>query len=141
MQQALFVSGVDNAPQGRFPLPLTNEQFSAIDVRRKALEESQYTRWHCIQEILYEEYLWDMRCWHKPKFAYSKEEVYEHIQKWLKDHREGNWTNNCGHCLYCIRKLLYMKWATPKEVATLILKNNNIKYPNEIGTWGNDLIE
>jgi hypothetical protein len=141
MQQSLFVSGVDNAPQGRFPLPLTNEQCRAIDERRKVLEQSQYTRWYCIREILYAEYLWDMRCWLKPKFAYSKTEVLEHIKQWIKDHQEGNWTNNCGHCLYCIRKLLYMKWATPDEIATLILKNNNIKYPNEIGTWGNGFDE
>jgi hypothetical protein len=120
------------------PSPIcANTLFTAIDQRRKSLEESEYSRSYCIREILYSEYLWDMRCWHKPKFAYSKQEVFNHIIQWVNDHKAGNWTNNCGHCLYCIRKLLTMKWATPDEIATLILKNNNIKYYNDIGTWNN----
>ena len=138
MQQLLFTSQTDSANQERVPQSVRESLFSIVDKRRKILEESGYTRWYCIKEILYSEYLWDMRCWYKPKFAYSKNEVLKHIQKWIRDHQEGDWTNNCGHCLYCIRKLLYMKWATPDEIATLVLKNNNITYSNEIGTWGND---
>jgi len=99
--------------------------------------ESSNTRWYCLREILYEQYLWDMRCWHKPKFQYSREEVMEHIKKWLKDHAEGNWTNNCGHCLYCIRKLLITKTSTLEEIADYCLRNNFIKYSDQIGTWNN----
>ncbi len=129
MQQALFASeGMHNLA-------------TAIEARRTATAAADHSSWYCIKEILYEEYLWDMRCWHKPKWEYSKQEVYEHIQKWIKDHEQGNWTSNCGHCLYCIRKLLCMKWATPEEVATLVLINNKIKYHNDINTWGNGIDE
>lgn len=99
------------------------------------------TRWYCLREILYEQYLWDMRCWHKPKFQYSREEVMEHIKKWLRDHQEGNWTNNCGHCLYCIRKLLVTKSSTLEEIADHCLRNNFIKYSDQIGTWNNGFEE
>jgi len=109
-----------------------------VDEQRKALEESLTTKWYCVREILYEQYLWDMRCWHKPKYQYSKAEVSEHIQKWIKDHEAGNHPNNCGHCVYCMRKLLTMKWATVDEIAGYTLKNNNISYANEVGTWLND---
>ena len=110
--------------------------FTAVDERRKTTEESGYDRWYCIREILYEQYLWDMRCWHKPKYAYSRPEVVEHIKQWLADHEAGKWTNNCGHCLYCIRRLLTNGWASLEEIAGFVLRNNNIKYTNEIGTWG-----
>lgn len=103
--------------------------------------DSDNTRWYCLREILYEQYLWDMRCWHKPKFQYSREEVMEHIKKWLKDHTEGNWTNNCGHCLYCIRKLLITKSSTLEEIADYCLRNNFIKYSDQIGTWNNGFEE
>lgn len=103
--------------------------------------DSDNTRWYCLREILYEQYLWDMRCWHKPKFQYSREEVMEHIKKWLRDHQEGNWTNNCGHCLYCIRKLLITKSSTLEEIADYCLRNNLIKYSDQIGTWNNGFEE
>ncbi len=138
MQQALFASQNLSEEVSRKVYP---DLFTDIDRRRLAYAEAGLDRWHYIKTILYEEYLWDMRCWHKPKWQYSKKEVYEHIQKWITDHKQGNWTNNCGHCLYCLRKLLYMKWATPEEVATLILRNNNIKCPNQINTWGEDIID
>lgn len=137
MQQALFASQINTANQEKFPQSVRDRLFSIVDERRKSLEESGYTRWYCIKEILYSEYLWDMRCWHKPKFAYLKDEVIKHIYKWIKDHQEGDWTNNCGHCLYCIRKLLYMKWATPDEIVGFVMRNNNIKYPYDINTWNN----
>lgn len=103
--------------------------------------DSENTRWYCLREILYEQYLWDMRCWHKPKFQYSREEVMEHIKKWLRDHQEGNWTNNCGHCLYCIRRLLITKSSTLEEIADYCLRNNFIKYSDQIGTWNNGFEE
>lgn len=133
MQQSFFNTEIETQSQTRLP-PLTSKQTSGYNVQGDSSEES---RWYCIKEILYEEYLWDMRCWHKPKFAYSKQEVFNHIIQWIKDHKAGNWTNNCGHCLYCIRKLLTMKWATPTEIVNLVLRNNKIKYYNEIGTWNN----
>lgn len=133
MQQALFLTPEPNKELSPKVL------FTDLDRRRLAYAEARNDRWQCIKTILYEEYLWDMRCWHKPKWEYSKKEVYEHIQKWVKDHEQGNWTSNCGHCLYCIRKLLCLKWATPEEVATLILRNNKIKYHNDINTWGNGI--
>lgn len=112
-----------------------DEMFTEVDERRKAYAESLIDKWHCTREILYAEYLWDMRTWHKPKFEYTREEIQEHIRQWMRDHHDDKWTNNCGHCLYCIHKLLYMRWATWDEVIDLIEKNNNITYPDEIGTW------
>jgi len=118
MQESLFISE-----------PMANQvRFPEIDKRWKTIEEADYTRWYCVREVLYEQYLWDMRCWHKPKYLYSREEIIEHINKWIKDHEEGNWTNNCGHCLFCIRRLLERKEATLEEIADLVKRNNNIKY-------------
>jgi len=36
-------------------------QFEALDERRKAYEDSLETKWHCVQTLLGEQYLWDMR--------------------------------------------------------------------------------
>lgn len=113
-----------------------NSVVTALEVRKKALEKSQNEKWQCVKDILYEEYLWDMRCWQKPKYEYTKEETKEHIRTWISDHQQGRWTNNCGHCLYCIHKLLHMKWADWEEVIRLVMRNNNIKYQDQIGTWG-----
>lgn len=118
-----------------------SELFTKVDEERLKYSRSKYNKWYCIREILCEQYLWDMRCWHKPKYLYSKEEIISHIQKWLKDHEEGNWTYNCGHCVYCMRKLLDSKEATIEEIAELVRRNNNIKYYKQIGTWNNGFDE
>jgi len=115
------------------------EQGAKVLVNRSQTDEQ--SRWYCIKEISYEQYLWDMRCWHKPKYKYSKDEVKVHILSWIKDHAEGKWTYNCGHCLYCIRKLLANGWATLDEIAGFVLRNNNVKYVQQIGTWGNGFNE
>ncbi len=138
MQESLFIS---EPKASEVNIPVVKSSFPEIDKRWKTIEEADYTRWYCVREVLYEQYLWDMRCWHKPKYLYSKEEIIEHIRKWIKDHDEGNWTNNCGHCLFCIRRLLERKEATLEEIADLIKRNNNIKYYNEIGTWNNGFEE
>jgi hypothetical protein len=128
MQQELFK-----------PVSLAEQStVDSIGVRSQADEQS---RWYCIKEILYEQYLLDMRCWHKPKYQYSKDEVKVNILGWIKDHEEGKWTNNCGHCLFCIRKLLAKGWASLDEIAGFVLRNNNVKYSQEIGTWGNGFEE
>jgi len=111
------------------------EQGAKVLVNRSQTDEQ--SRWYCIKEISYEQYLWDMRCWHKPKYKYSKDEVKVHILSWIKDHAEGKWTYNCGHCLYCIRKLFAKGWASLDEIASFVLRNNYVKYVQEIGTWGN----
>lgn len=111
--------------------------FTAVDRQRLAIERADYSKWYCVREIIYEQYLWDMRCWSKPKYQYSKAEVMEQIAKWVRDHEVGNWTNNCGHCLYCIRKLLGTKSATLEDIADYCLKNNFIKYSDQIGAWNN----
>jgi hypothetical protein len=135
MQESLFISETYKKPE----VYAYRDQgvFSESNIRLLQLQESEYTRWYCVREILTEQYLWDMRCWDKPKYQYSKEEIISHIQKWIKDHEEGNWTNNCGHCLYCIRRLLDKYDATIEEISDLVLRNNNIKYYNQIETWNN----
>ena len=110
-------------------------QFGTVDQRRKTYEDSLVTKWHCIKTILCEQYLWDMRSWDKPKHQYTKLEIMRHIYTWIQDHNAYNWTYNCGHCVYCMRKLLAMKWATLEEVSSLVIRNNYITYPNEISTY------
>lgn len=116
-------------------------QFGALDERRKAYEDSLETKWYCVQTILGEQYLWDMRYWNKPKHLYTKQEIMKHIYNWIINHKAESWRFNCGHCVYCMRKLLQMKWSTFDEVTSLVMKNNYIKYPEEIGTYGTDSTE
>jgi len=114
-----------------------NDLFTALDERRKATEESEYPRWYCIKAILCEEYLWDMRCWFKPKEQYTKEEIKRQILKWIKDESNGKWNFNCGHSVYCIRRILNNQWATFNEVIDLVIRNNKVKYADSIGSWFN----
>lgn len=125
-----------------FPVAYQSEEiYSRLDWQRRNLERAEYTTWYCVREIIYEQYLWDMRCWHKPKFQYSKAEVMEQIKKWIQDHAEGNWTNNCGHCLFCIKKLLYTKACSLEQIANYCLQNKFIKYSKQINTWQNGFAE
>ena len=132
MQQVLFVPEPIIRQEESFEYP---GLITGADVVNRQIEEAEYTRWYCIKEILCEQYLWDMRCWDKPKYLYTKEEIILQIRKWLKDHEEGNWTNNCGHCLYCIRRLVDRREATIEDIAGFVMRNNNIKYYNQIKTW------
>lgn len=141
MQQSLFIAS-SFQPLKREPIQSFNrELISKADLYNLRLEESTYTRWYCLKEILYEQYLWDMRCWDKPKYQYSQAEVMEHIKTWVKDHEDGNQSNNCGHCLYCIRKLLMTRTATLEEIADYCLRNNFIKYSDQIKSWNNGFEE
>jgi len=137
MQYSLFAPSIT----GEKEQPVQASKSPSYGDPNNASDGSMYSRWYCLREILYEQYLWDMRCWHKPKYQYTKEEIMEHIQSWIKDHEEGNWTYNCGHCLYCMRKLLETKGATLEEIAGYVMRNNNIKYYNQIGTWNNGFDE
>jgi len=90
---------------------------------------------YCIEIISKKElYLWDMRCWYKPKNQYTIPEVIRQIEHWL-DEDNDNWSDNCGHCVYCMKQLLDNGWATIEKVAQLVMLNNNIQYPNNIGEW------
>ena len=104
-------------------------------VKNVKIEQEQYSREYCIKQILNEEYLWDMRCWYKTKEQYSKDEVKRQILKWISDGENGKRYYNCGHCVYCITKLLKNNWSTIDEIADLVIKNDKIKYADEIGTW------
>ncbi len=99
------------------------------------IEDDRYDKDYCIRAILTEKYLWDMRCWFKPREQYSKEEVERQILKWLKDSESGKWTSNCGGCLFCIRRLLEKGWLTLDEIVDLVLRNYNIEYADAIGSW------
>jgi hypothetical protein len=135
MQQSLFIPEPFMRQERQVNLSSIQIFPTEADRRNLQIEEAEYTRWYCIKEILCEQYLWDMRCWDKPKYQYTKEEIIIHIQKWIKDHEEGNWTNNCGHCLYCIRRLIDRQEATMEDIAGFVMRNNNIKYYNQIKTW------
>lgn len=138
--QQLFFTSIPSPMRERQVFP-SSGLFTKVDEERLRQEESDSPKWYCVRVILYEHYLWDMRCWHKPKYQYSKDEIISHIHKWLKDHEQGNWTYNCGHCVYCMRKLLDRKEATIEEIAELVKRNNNIKYLNLINTWNNGFEE
>lgn len=135
MQEPLFISEPIIRQEEQAYYSVGQSLFTEANKRLLQIEETEYTRWYCVREILYEQYLWDMRCWNKPKYLYYKEEIIAHIQKWINDHEEGNWIHNCGHCVYCMKKLLERKEATIEEIAELVKRNNNIKYYNLINTW------
>ena len=106
-----------------------------IEEKPVDVDDDKYNRDYCFRQILSEEYLWDMRCWFKPKQEYSREEVKRQIMKWLKDDGNGKWTYNCGHCVYCMNKLLERGLATIDEIVDLVLRNDRVKYADEIGAW------
>ncbi len=70
-----------------------------------------------------------MRFWKlkKLKKDFTIQEIRNQINNWIKDEKESSWSNNCGHCLYCIELLLDLEWATLKEIAQAVKLNNNIK--------------
>lgn len=107
------------------------------DPSEKISECKAQTRWYCIKAILSEEFLWDMRCWDKPRNEYSHEEVIIQIQSWLSEYENGFWTCNCTGCLSCIQTLLDMNLASIEEIATLVMKNTKVTNAHDIGSWVN----
>lgn len=104
-------------------------------------DEQKFLKDKYLGIIIQEEWLWDMRCWSKPKWQYSKAEVVEQIEQWLWDSKEDSWTYNCGHCLHAIKQLLELKLASIEEIADVVMRNNRIKYHNAIGSWIGGLLE
>ncbi|MEA3430180.1 MAG: hypothetical protein U9R08_02825 [Nanoarchaeota archaeon] len=94
---------------------------------KKEKKECPFTAKEYEEHIIKEEYLWDMRCWEKPKSEYSKSEIKKQIKKWIKDDKNNLWTCNCGHVIHCINQLLKFNWATLDEIVDLFIKNENIK--------------
>lgn len=130
MQQQLF----ENSQQPRSePMDTPCKQSS---VHTLNVSKQDY-----LHDILTEEFLWDMRCWDKPKWQYTHDEVVSHIQQWLRDQEEDRWTFNCGYCIYCMKMLLERKWATIEEIAEIVMRNTHIKYSDTIGTWGENVVE
>ena len=99
------------------------------------LEDEKYNRDYCVRQILSEEWLWDMRCWFKPRVEYSREEVKRQVLKWLRDDEKGKRTYNCGHCLFRMNRLLERGLATIDEIVDLVLRNDRVKYDEAIGEW------
>jgi len=98
------------------------------EFKTKVKLNSPYDKEYCINQILKEEYLWDMRCWKKPRQKIDKQDVLD----WINNDCNPN---NCGHTRYCIQLLLANKWATKEEITKVALQNYKIKFPNEIGSW------
>lgn len=112
------------------------EQQTLFKIEKPAvLEDEKFNRDYCFGVILKEEYLWDMRCWFKPRLQYSRDEVKRQILKWIKDNENGKWTYNCGHCVYCMSLLLENGLATIDEIADLVLRNDRVKFADELGSW------
>ena len=105
-----------------------------VDTNNK-LDDEKYNRDYCFRQNKEEEYLWDMRCWFKPRTEYYREEVKRQILKWLRDYENGKWTYNCGNCVYCIGKLLDNGLVTIDEIVDLVLRNYRVKYADDIGKW------
>ena len=109
----------------------SNKEIIKSEALDEALDSGQNVD-YCLAQIDREEYLWDMRCWSKPMDQHSTTDVIA----WLEADCEPN---NCGHTIYCVRLLLKVFDIDKTTVALAILKNNKIKYKDEIGTWGNYL--
>lgn len=102
----------------------------------REIMDSEYGKDYFMKIIKDEEFLWDMRCWEKPKNEYNVAGVIKHIDKWIAGEKRGIRSHNCGHCIWCIEKLLKYRWATKREIAKVVLKNNKITHMDEIGQWG-----
>ena len=98
----------------------------------KSLEDERYNKDYCFRQILLEEWLWDMRCWFKPRAEYSRDEVKRQILKWARDGKNGKWTNNCGHCVFCMNRLLEKGLANIDQIVELVLINDKVKYADDI---------
>lgn len=107
----------------------SNSDIIRSEKKRMALSEG-HDRNYCFKIIADEEWLWDMRYWQKKKRKkdFTKQEIIEQIGKWIKDEEKGLWSHNCGHCLYCIKLLIDLDWATMDEIAKAVVKNDKVKY-------------
>jgi len=94
-----------------------------VNAQGKYLTENEvkYPKDYCFNQILREEYLWDMRCWNKYK---DEAEVMER----LNDLRNLN----CGHTVFCIKLLLNKYNVSKKEVCGVIMRNSKQKYKNRL---------
>lgn len=90
---------------------------------------------YCLRHILYDPFMWDMRCWRKPKEQYSKQEVVAHLKQWIRDQVQGRASCTCYVSVFCMRQLLEYKWATIDYIATVVLRNTCVTYKRSIGTW------
>ena len=107
----------------------SNPDIIRSEKEREALLEG-HSKDYCFKVITNEEWLWDMRYWQKKKRKkdFTKQEIIDQINKWIKDEEKDVWSHNCGHCLYCIRLLTDLGWATIDEIAEAVIKNNKVKY-------------
>jgi len=87
-------------------------------------EDLKYSDEYCLKEIIDEQYLWDMRCWNKR----SREEA----EKWVTSIKENKPVlHNCGHAMFCIKKLLSREVAI-KVIVDTMMSNKKIKYKNRL---------
>lgn len=110
----------------------SNPKIIRSEKEQEALAEGS-DKDYCFKIIANEEYLWDMRFWKlkKLKKDFIIKEIKDQINRWIENDKKDGWDNNCGHCIYCIRLLLDLKWTTLNEIAKAVKLNNNIKYENE----------
>lgn len=73
-------------------------------------------------DIVQDEYLWDMRCW----FKYKDE---KEIREWIEN---GCNPNNCGHVVYCINELMNKHNFTVEQIIELIMRNPHKEYEKRI---------
>lgn len=94
------------------------------EIREKARREN-IKKWK--QNIISDPWLWDMRCWDKYK---DRQEV----EQWLAN---GCEPNNCGHVVYCIRKLL-ASGVRKSAVINFIMQNPHKRYANRLAKCFSD---
>lgn len=86
----------------------------------------QYPAQYCLDRVRSEEYLWDMRCWHRYKDR-------REIEAWLDDLAmpTGAHCKNCGHAVFCIDLLLFGHRIPRSKVIRAILDNPHKKFEGE----------
>lgn len=74
-----------------------------------------------------EMYLFDMRCWNKPR----KDITSDDLKSWIM---KGCVPNNCGHLQWCINLALEYDLCTVDEMIQSMLKNKTVQHPDEVGS-------
>lgn len=126
MQQTLF-GDIDNTPKTIIK-PRPKPKIELTTEQPLIKQPLSYSEEYCIKQVLEEDYLWDLRCWHKD---HDIDEVKIYLQA-LLDNIE-DW-KNCGHTIMCARHLLIDYGKSIDEVTELFMRNHHIQYRNELGS-------
>ncbi|MEM5802829.1 MAG: hypothetical protein QXO57_02625 [Candidatus Aenigmatarchaeota archaeon] len=114
---------------------LSGKSLEQIEIEKsEQIYKSEFPIGYCLKQILQEEHLWDMRYWNKLK---DRTEVLEWVNEIEKAclNKEPLPNKNCGHTTFCISLLLTIHKISKEIVINTILKNEKIKYKEQIGRF------